>query len=148
MSEIENWKNLVVVAARHGEKYLGWIDIRCPDPKGYIEQQVSENMPIELHQVRILASQIQTQQGPEGGIMVGNLMLLMPIDVFPQAVEKLSVMASAWYFPSDNEDCRRPLQGLLDNARQMEVRRMAEDRGISIVGPGTRLPPPPTGRHH
>jgi hypothetical protein len=148
MPELENWENMVIVAARHGEKYLGWISSEEKDPRAYIEKRVEENKPVELRQVRVLASQIQTQQSPDGGMMIGNLMILMPIDVFPQAVDKINVMASAWYFPSDNDDCKRPLQGLLDNAKQMEVRRMAAEHGISIVGPGTKLPPPPTGRHH
>jgi len=148
MPEIENWDSMVVVTARHGEKFLGWVNPDEKDPKAYVEKCVVANRPVELHQARILVSQLRAQEGPDGNAMVGNILFLMPIDMFSGAIEKCPVMASSWYFPSDSPDCRKSIVGLLENARQMEVRRAAVEHGISIVGPGTKLPPPPTGRRH
>jgi hypothetical protein len=133
---------LVILASRHGATYFGWVT-GLDDPERTLANCIREQQPVQLEDVRILASQLQTIPDREGNVMINNMMLLLPIDMNPRGVALLSVYPSGWYFPKDNPDCQKAIKKIFDGALQMEMAKAAADMNISIVGPGTRLPPPP-----
>lgn len=136
-----NWEQMVVVCSPHGEKFLAWVppsdelkSMGYTSPKSYMMDCLQNGAPAELRDVRILASQLQVTPGPGGqGIgTIGNLMILMSVDMFPQGMEKHYTKVSAFYFPADNEDCRPGIEQLLNEARRMEFQRGAAEAGIEI----------------
>ena len=138
---------LVIMSARHGEKFFGWLP-QGLDPQSYIEQQIREGKPVLLEDARVLASQLQTRDDGSGNMMLNNMMLLMPIDTFREGIHKLWVYPSTWYFPKDNEKCQAGIRRLYEMARKMELAKVAADMNLVIPGLKTRLPPPPGGRTH
>ena len=152
--DLIHWDQLVVVCAPHGEKFLGWVppldelkEMGHDDPKKYVIACMLANHPVELREARILASQLQVTPGPGGqGIgTIGNLMVLMPVDMFPQGMEQHYTKVSSFYFPSDNEDCKPKIEKLLNDSRRMEMLQQASDAGIEIPKLGMVPPPKSAG---
>jgi len=146
--EYLQWDRLVIVCAQHGEKFLGWVpphneleEMGCESPKDYLRRHMLNGSPAELRDVRILASQLQATPDGRGGIAaIGNLMVLMPVDMFPRGMEKHYVRVSTFYFPSDNEDCRPLVKNLLKDAIQMEARRELQKAKASAAEAGIEVP--------
>jgi len=136
---------LIILASRHGATYLGWLT-GTGDPGQHIENCCKEGHPVELEDVRILASQLQTIPDQAGNVMVNNMMLLIPIDTNARGLSSLKVLPSSWYFPKDNPDCQAPFKKMFQSALQMEVAKAVSKMNIVVAGSGTRLPPPPGGR--
>lgn len=143
--EIENWERLVVVTAVHGEKYLGWISKDKGDPRKYMDDSRKNNRPVVLTEVRNYLSQAQPQVSQGRVTGMAKLQVLMPPDMFPGALKKMSVLASAWYFPSDDPSCEKPIAEMLEGARQNEKMNSAIAAGITPAGVGGM--PPPLRRH-
>lgn len=147
--EIDNWERLVVVTAVHGEKYMGWIPEEKGDPKKYMDDSRSNSLPIVLLEVRNYLSQAQPNVDPSGRVTgVAKMQVLLPLDMFPGALKKMSVLASAWYFPSDDPRCKKPISDLLEGARRNEKMNSAIAAGITPAGVLGKLPPPPGPRQH
>jgi hypothetical protein len=148
--EIENWERMVVVTAVHGEKFMGWVPKDKGDPKKYMAEQREKNQPAILHEVRNYLTQAQPNINAAGQLAgVAKLQVLLPLDMFPAALQEMHVLASCWYFPSDNDGCKKPIQDLMENARQNEKINDAIAAGITPAGDLDGLPPPPgAGRKH
>jgi hypothetical protein len=134
------WDRLVIVCAQHGEKFMGWVPPEVEDPRKHMLECTDKGLVCELRDVRILASQLQAIPDRSGGI--SNLMVLMPVDMFPRGMQKHYIKVSTFYFPSDNEDCKHQVKALIENAIQMEARRellkikkSAEDAGLIVPDP-------------
>jgi len=127
-------EGLVIMSARHGEKYFGWIPTAKGDPQQYIEAQVNNQKPILMEEVRVLVSNLQVAND-------GAMMLLMPIDTFASGVEKLWVYPSSWYFPKDNERCQAKIRQMYKMCLEMELAKAASDLNLVIPGLKRNLPP-------
>lgn len=148
--EVRDWERLVVVTATHGEKYMGWIPKSKGDPREYMDISRQKNLPVELEEVRNYLSQIQPNTDRAGRVTsMGKMQILVPIDMFPGALKRLSVLASSWYFPSDDPNCKKPVGSILEGARRNETVNQAVAAGITPAGGLGGLPPPPgSGRQH
>lgn len=147
--EIKNWEQLVVVTAVHGEKYLGWIPKDKGDPKKYMNDSRRNNVPVVLTEVRNYLSQTQPSADRAGRVTGWQKMhILLPLDMFTGPMKKMSVMASAWYFPKDNPDSARAVEELLEGARKNEAINQAVAAGITPAGGMIGLPPPPGAKQH
>lgn len=133
MSDID-WKRLVIVAAVHGEKYLGWLPDE-PLARDFLERG-PKGGPIKLLDVRNLIGQSSPQIGPGGTVMgFTRLLLLMPIDTTVGPVPELYVIPSTWYFPGDHGDeAKEQIKNLLKHAVDGEERMRARMVGIHLPG--------------
>jgi len=115
-------KRAVIVTAQHGEKYFGHLPKGVTDSVSYVEKKVADKQPIELHEVMLLASQLQTDTDPRGNIRsVGRFNLLVPVDLLPGPMPKLRLVPSAWYFVSENPEIEEELEQLVEiSARNLE----------------------------
>jgi hypothetical protein len=130
MTEID-WERLVVVTAKHGEKFVGTLPEQEDDPKKYIEDRTYEHGPIELSNVRVLAVQtraIADSRGQPVGIQ--RAPLLLPMDVLNSPAQSVHIVPSTWYFPVENREAKDNLAGLIHQAEEMEARASAEAAGI------------------
>ena len=148
--DIKGWDRLVVVTAAHGEKFMGWVPEAYGDPRKYIANRREENKPILLHEVRNYLSQAQPQMGPQGQLAgVAKLQVLIPMDMFPGAIAEMHIFPSCWYFPSDNDGCKKPISDILELALQNEKINSAIAAGITpAAGMGGLPPPPGAGKRH
>jgi hypothetical protein len=81
MSEID-WERLVVVTAKHGEKFVGMLPTLDVSPKKYIEDKAYEHGPVELSGVRVLAIQTRAVADARGQpVGIQRTPLLLPMDV-------------------------------------------------------------------
>lgn len=130
-----NWERIVVVAAVHGEKFIGWVPEDVGDPKKYLEKHGAERTPITLQDVRNLVGQASPNLDANGNILgVSKLLLLMPIDMFNGPLFNHHVVPSSWYFPAENEKCKRKIEELLHHAVETEARLSAAEAGIHLAG--------------
>lgn len=141
MSDI-NWPNLVVVAATHGEKFLGWVPNDVGDPKRYLEERGRAGLPIRLQDVRNLVGQATPSVSRQGDIVgISKMLVLMPIDMLNGPLPAHNVIPSSWYFPTENGDeCKKLVEDLLKQAVETEARLSAAAAGLHLAGaiPGQR----------
>lgn len=137
-----DWNRLVVVAALHGEKYIGFIPEETQaSPQDYMYTQARENKPVCLYHVRTLISQPQMQTLANGQQVIAGFVAVIPFEFNPGPAEELWVRASSWHFPVNNPESQEKVQKLLDKAveseaqiaeleRQMDLQDKARDAGI------------------
>jgi len=152
MSEIERpWSHAVIVCAPHGAKYFGWIDSKEHLPSDYIENCVQHSLPVKLFDARLFATQVQHGQDPNGRMVAGNIVIMMPLDSFFHECPCLNTLVSSWYFPGESDACMEAVKELLKQCKVGEEHnenlRRAASAGIELVLPGTRIPRPPKGTH-
>jgi len=137
-----NWDRLVVITAIHGEKFQGWVPPHVEYPKEYLQDCSKNHIAAEIHNVRNLVALKDPRTDAAGNFIgMANMMSLMAIDMFPEALPIYFVIPSSWYFPGENEGAKKPMKALLENAEQNEVRNRAIAAGIHTAGPV------PGGRH-
>jgi hypothetical protein len=140
MSEID-WERLVVVTAKHGEKFVGTLPEHESNPKKYIEDRTYEHGPVVLSNVRVLAIQTRAVADARGQpVGIQRTPLLLPMDVLNSPAAVVYVVPSAWYFPADNKEAKDNLAGLIHHTEEMEARSSAEAAGI--VAPSSLIRAP------
>ena len=129
----QEFSQLIIVMAHHGEKYMGFIPRE--DPAAYVESMISKDLPVEVSNARALITQAQASQARDGTVQgIRTFMALLPIDMFSGPVKKFYVAPSAWYFPSDSPETRKKIEDLFEAAKNNEIANRAQDAGLKVPG--------------
>lgn len=127
---------LVMVTSQHGEKFLGSIPSSVGDnPKQYIEDCATKHIPIILENVRIFHSESNAQMNQAGQVMgIKTFAALLPIPLFSGPVERMHLLISTWFFPSETPSGSKRINELLEAAEKNEKVSQALEAGIHIPG--------------
>ena len=133
-----DWDRLVIVAAMHGEKYIGFLPREVEDPDEWMRELGRTNQPVLLHHVRTILSQPQVQKLPNGQQVIAGLVAVLPFEFNPGPAEELWVRASSWHFPIVNEKSQEKIMRLLEKAEESEVQIAELERQANLVEDATR----------
>jgi hypothetical protein len=127
----------VLATAINGEKFLGFVPAKIEDPTEYMSSFFEDHQPVVLENVRVLISQAQANQAPDGSIKgVRLFMALLPIDMFPGPAGKMNINVANYYFISDNPGVVKKVEQLIAAAEANEQVNRAMESGIHLPGRG------------
>ncbi len=129
-----NYQRVVIVSSYHGEKYLGEVE-GTENPHQVMDKAASEKGSVALKNARLLISQMRMNQTGGGQVQsIANMILLVPIDMSPGALEKINVMPSSWYFPISTPSIQKKIEELIQGAEDNEKVNSAIESGLHIPG--------------
>ena len=130
---MSKYLNMVVITARHGEKYIG--ELESEDLKRYMNSRISNGEPVELLNARSLIAKSQPIGTPSGEIVgLKNFVCITDIDMSIQPIPMLYVMPSVWYFVGHLTNIHKHLDQLFQEAEDNEKANKARSAGIHLPG--------------
>jgi len=132
-----DWKRLVIVAALHGEKYIGFVPDSLGDPQEYMVRVAKNNEPMRLQDVRTILSQPQMQKLPNGQQVIAGFVAVLPFEFNPGPAEELWVRASSWHFPVHNVESQEKIMRLMEKAVESEAQIVELEKQANMVDDAT-----------
>lgn len=147
-----DYSRLIIVAALHGEKYIGHVPKGVKNAPAYMESAAKANQPVRITEVRTILSQPQVTELPTGEKIIGGMVAILPFEFFPGPADQVWVRASSWHFPAENPGSKKKIDLMLKSAveseakleqleKQMEAVQAAQKAGLTVPQGGPILVP-------